>query len=131
MYSPQFVYPRAPGACTDQRFSYSYDASNLPVFTGTLSAGQQTGRVPLSLDKDADFYLRAINLQGSVSVRIEDPDGNPLSDSDNASQDANFMLPEEYGNSAGAGVVALDSGADGVYGPAGGNFVLLLANLGG
>jgi hypothetical protein len=101
------------------------------VLTGTLLAGQQTGRIPLSLDKDADFYLRAINIQGAASVRIEDPDNNPLSDSDNATQAANFMLPVEYGDSSGAGVVALDSGADGVYGPAGGNFVLLLANLGG
>jgi len=130
MYVPQFAYPRAPGDCNDQRFTYSFDASNLPVFTGSLSPGQQTGRIPLSLDKDADFYLRAINIQGAAAVRLEDPEDNPLSDSDNRLQAANFMLPAEYGDSAGAGVVALDSGSDGVYGPAGGKFVLLLANLG-
>ena len=130
MYAPQFAYPAAPGKCDDQRFSYSYDATNLPAFTGTLAAGQQTGRIPLSLDKDADFYLRAINIQGAASVRLEDPDNNPLSDSDNRLQAANFMLPAEYGDSSGAGVVALDAGAGGVYGPAGGNFMLLVANLG-
>ncbi len=129
MYAPQFAYPRAPGKCNDQRFTYSFDASNLPVFLGSLSPGQQTGRIPLSLDKDADFYLRAVNVQGLASVRIEDPEDNPLSDSDNQLQDANFMLPAEYADSGGAGVVALDSGSDGVYGPAGGNFMLLLANL--
>ena len=130
MYAPQFAYPPSPGKCNDQRFTYSFDSSNLPVFLGSLSPGQQTGRIPLSLDKDADFYLRAINIQGRASVRIEEPETNPLSDSDNQLQAQNFALPDEYGNSDGAGVVALDSGAGGVYGPAGGNFVLLLANLG-
>ena len=130
MFVPQYAYPRAPGKCDDQRFTYSYDSNNLPSFTGVLLAGQQTGRIPLSLDKDADFYLRAINIQGRVAVRIEDPEDNPLSDSDNPTQAQNFMLPAEYGDSSGAGVVALETGADGVYGPAGGNFMLLLANLG-
>lgn len=128
MYRPQFAFPLAPGSCEDQPCLYSFDASNLPVFRGTLAAGAQTGRVPLRLDKDADFYMRAISQTGAVSIRIEDTDGNPLSDSENAVNSSNFELPKEYSHTAGAGLVALESGAGGVYGPAGGNYVVYLYN---
>lgn len=128
MYRPQFAFDNPPAPCSDQRAVYSFDATNLPVFQGTLAAGSQTGRIPLRLDKDADFYLRAISSQGAVSIRIEDTDGNPLSDSENASQTQNFMLPKEYSGTAGAGLVALESGAGGVFSPAGGNFLVYLYN---
>jgi hypothetical protein len=128
MYRPQFAYPLVAPPCQDQRCLYSFDSSNLPVFTGTLAAGAQTGRVPLRLDKDADFYLRGISQRGTVSIRIEDTDGNPLSDSENATESTNFELPNEYSNVAGAGLVTLESGADGVFGPGGGNYVVYLYN---
>ncbi len=128
MHRPQFAYPLAPGSCEDQPCLYSFDSSNLPVFLGTLAAGKQTGRVPLRLDKDADFYLRAISQIGAVSIRIEDTDGNPLSDSENGVNRTNFELPAEYSSTRGAGYVALESGAGGVYGPAGGNYVVYLFN---
>ena len=107
---------------------YSFDATNLPVFGGTLAAGAQTGRIPLRLDKDADFYLRAIKSQGLVSFRLEDTDGNPLSDCDNANNPTNYELPNEYSRTVGAGLVALESGAGGIFGPAGGNYVVYLYN---
>jgi hypothetical protein len=107
---------------------YSFDATNLTVFTGTLTAGSRTGRVPLRLDKDADFYLRGISQRGAVSIRIEDTDGNPLSDLDNPILSTDYELPNEYSNAAGAGLVALESGADGVFGPGGGNYVVYLYN---
>lgn len=128
MYRAQFAYPRPVSPCEDQRCQYSFDATNLPVFTGTLASGGQTGRIPLKLDKDADFYLRAISQKGTVSIRIEDTDGNPLSDVDNANNPTNFELPNEYSNTVGAGLVALESGASGVFGPAGGNYVVYLYN---
>lgn len=128
MYRPQFAYPLPPAPCEDQTCMYSFDATNLPVFTGTLAAGAQTGRVPLKLDKDADFYLRAIRSQGLVSFRLEDTGANPLSDSENANNPTNFELPNQYSRTMGAGLVALESGADGIFGPAGGNFVVLLYN---
>ncbi|HXU79233.1 MAG TPA: hypothetical protein VN794_21825 [Methylomirabilota bacterium] len=133
MYRPQFIFAPAPAPCEDQRCTYSFDAVNLPVFTGTLAAGQQTGRVPLRLDKDADFYLRGISQFGAVSVRLEDCEGNAISDSENALQAGNFMLPAEYGLTGGAGLVPLEGGSarggeDGLFAPAGGNFVVYLFN---
>ena len=130
MYRPQFAYDLPPVPCEDQACMYSFDETNLPVFTGNLLAGAQTGRVPLKLDKDADFYLRAIDSQGAFSFRLEDTDGNALSDSENALNAANFELPKEYSNTAGAGFVALESGAGGIFGPAGGNYVVYLYNAG-
>lgn len=128
MYRPQFPFSAPPAPCEDQTCLYAFDATNLPVFTGTLAAGQQTGRIPLRLDKDADFYLRAISTQGGVSIRLEDTDGNGLSDSENALQSSNFVLPSEYSETNGAGYVALESGAGGVFGPGGGNYVVYLFN---
>lgn len=130
MYRPQFVYPLPPAPCEDQACMYSFDQTNLPVFSGTLAAGAQTGRLPLKLDKDADFYLRAIHSKGAISFRLEDTDGNALSDSENAANGTNFELPNEYSNTAGAGGVALESGAGGIFGPAGGNYVVYLYNAG-
>lgn len=130
MYRPQFPYALPPAPCEDQTCLYSFDKTNLPVFNGTLAAGARTGRVPLRLDKDADFYLRAIDTQGAVSVRLEDTDGNPLSDSENAVQSSNYEFPKNYSETAGAGFVALESGAGGVFGPAGGNYVVYLFNGG-
>ena len=130
MYRPQFIYPLPPAPCEDQKCMYSFDVTNLPVLNHTLAAGARTGRIPLRLDKDADFYLRGINLQGPVSIRLEDTDGNPLSDSENAIDSTNYELPLEYGDSNGFGIVALESGAGGVFGPAGGNYVVYLFNAG-
>jgi hypothetical protein len=128
MYRPQFAYPLPPAPCEDQACMYSFDATNLPVFSGSLAAGAQTGRIPLKLDKDADFYLRAIDSQGLISFRLEDTDGNALSDCDNAVNSTNYELPNEYSRTVGAGFVALESGAGGIFGPAGGNFVVYLYN---
>lgn len=128
MYRPQFAYPLPDAPCVDQACPYSFDQTNLPVFGGTLAAGAQTGRVPLRLDKDADFYLRAIRSQGLISFRIEDANGNQLSDSNNSTNSTNYELPNEYSRTAGAGLVTLDSGADGVFAPAGGNFLVYLYN---
>jgi hypothetical protein len=128
MYRPQFLFPLPPNPCTDQSCMYSFDSSNLPVFLGTLLPGAQTGRIPLKLDKDADFYLRAIDTMGAIAIRLEDTDGNPLSDCDNVVNSTNFELQPEYSQTAGAGFAALESGAGGIFGPGGGNYVVYLFN---
>ena len=128
MFRPQFAYPLPPAPCDDQKVMYSFDHTNLPVFNKVLAANTRTGRIPLRLDKDADFYLRAISLQGLVSIRLEDTDGNGLSDSENVLESTNYEIPVEYGDSNGFGTVALESGAGGVFGPAGGNYVVYLFN---
>jgi len=128
MYRPQFAYPLSPEPCEDQRCTYSFDSTNTPGLSGTLAAAAQTGRIPLSLDLDADFYLRGISTQGPVSFRLTDPETNPLSDGENAAQSTNFELPTEYSNTNGAGIVALESGAGGVFAHGSANFLLYLYN---
>ena len=128
MYRPQFAYPDPPPPCQDQRCMYSFSFVNTPGLNRTLDVGQQTGKIPLRLDKDADFYLRGITQQGDGSIRLEDCDGNALSDSENLIESTNFELPDQYSNTAGAGIVTLDSGVDGVFMPAGGNFVVYIYN---
>jgi hypothetical protein len=128
MYRPQFVYPLAPSPCMDQTCMYSFDSTNCPVFAGTLTAGNRTPRIPLKLDKDADFYLRAIDTQGTVSLRIEDADGNPLFDSENATASTNYAHPHKYSFTNGAGFVALEGGPEGIPARAGGNYLVYLYN---
>lgn len=128
MYRPQFIFPLPPSPCFDQTCMYSFDSTNCPVFLGTLAAGGRTPRIPLRLDKDADFYVRSIDTQGLVSLLIEDADGNSLSDSENAQASSNTMFPHKYSSTAGAGFVALEGGPEGVPGKAGGNLLLYLYN---
>ena len=128
MYRPQFVYPAPPAPCEDQPCQYSYDSTNCPVFAGTLQPGQQTSRIPLPLDEDAAFYLRGISTNGLASIRIEDCNGNALSDSENAQNSSNFAHPYKYADTLGAGFVALESGNDDIFCPAGGNLLVYLYN---
>lgn len=128
MYRPQFPYPDVLPPCDAQRCMYSFDKTNTPVMAGSLAAGATTGRIPLGLDVDADFWLRAITTWGGVSVRLEDSDSNPLSDSENAVQSTNFENPGQYSNSEGAGTVVMEAGDMGILGVAGGNFCVFLFN---
>jgi len=123
-YRPQFPFKRSP--CLEQRCMYSFDATNLPVFTGTLLNGQITSRIPLHLDKDSEFVLRAVVTQGPISIRLETPGGDPLGDSDNAQVSTNYNLPTEYCSSV-AGVVPLEGG-EGVESPDGANYLLYMYN---
>jgi len=128
MYRPQFPYALPSAPCVDQTCQYSFDVTNLPALGGTLAAGSRTGRIPLKMDKDAGFYLRALFTQGSIALRLEDPNRNALSDSENAVESSNYEIPSEYSQTRGAGSVVLESGAGGLYAPAGGTFVVYLYN---
>lgn len=135
MFRAQFAFPLPPAPCFDQACLYSFDSTNCPVFQGLLTAGSVTPRVPLKLDKDADFYLRAISQQGTVSIRLEDADGNPLSDSENLSlapgnASTNYEFPPQYSQTKGAGYVALEGGKEGIPARAGGNYLVYLYNAG-
>jgi hypothetical protein len=143
-YRPQWAYPLPPPPCEAQPCQFSYDATNTPAFTNTsFASGAQTGRIPLKLDLDADFYLRAIRTQGAVWIRLLDPESNLLDDADNAKDIGNFEAPNQFSNPAGfdgtgwPGIVVLESGqwklsesggTGGVYAPAGSNFLLYLYN---
>jgi hypothetical protein len=128
MYRPQFAYPDPPSPCEDQPCQYSFDSTNCPTFLGALPPGGQTNRIPLPLDQDAAFYLRGISTTGAASIRIEDCNGNAVSDSENAQNSSNFADPYKYSDTLGAGFVALESGNDDVFCPAGGNLLVYLYN---
>lgn len=134
MYRPQFAYP-TPKDTEDHRCHYSFDGSNTASLVGNLGAGLSTPRIPLLLDSDADFFLRAIQLQPGLGlhIRLEDCFGNPLSDSGNipmaaGTQRDNYADPALYGEPDGAGIVALESDEQGVYCPRAGGLSLYVTN---
>ena len=133
MYRPQFPY-KSPAECEDQRCVYSFDKTNTPFLTGTLAAGANISRIPLLLDKDADFYLRGfgtVNYDSlGIEFRLEDPKGHPLSDIENANEQINYEFAGLYSCTDGAGIVALDSDDWGVYCQQGSRLYLFIFNDG-
>ena len=82
MYRPQNAFPAAPEGFVWQPCIYEFSQVNVPALGSLLlAAGQETGRIPLELDKDACFTLLAVKIQrGGVNVLLEDPFGNDLMD---------------------------------------------------
>jgi len=82
MYRPQFAMPSAPEGFVWQPCVYQFDKYNLPALGHlTLLPGQESGHIPLRLDKDAPFVLLAIKIQnGGVNVLLFDPWSNQLMD---------------------------------------------------
>ena len=111
MYRPQFAF-QSPANCEEQRCVYSFDSTNTPWLTTRLAAGAVISRIPLLLDKDADFFLRGFNtmpLPNAVGLfgdgleyRLEDPKGHPLSDMGNTLEESNYEYPELYSEMDGA-----------------------------
>jgi len=134
-YRPQFAY-KSPADCEEQRCVYSFDATNTPWLATTLAGGATIQRIPLLLDKDADFYLRGIqtpdvgisgNLPG-LEFRLEDANGHPLSDTENAAAEINYQYAGLYSTMDGAGIVVQDSDDWGVFCQAGSKLYLYLYN---
>lgn len=130
MYRPQYVYNVAEAPCVEQTCLYSFDGTNTPALVGTLGAGLSLSRIPLLVDTDAPFFLRALRIPdaGGLQVRLEDAKDNPLSDSGNANAVTNYEFPALYSETDGAGLVPLDSDEWGVYLPAGGAHLLYVYN---
>ena len=135
MYRPQFAF-KSPVNCEEQRCPYSFDRTNTPWFTTTLAAGNNIPRIPLVLDKDADFYLRGIatpnfgiaaNLPG-LEFRLEDQNGHPLSDSENLVEEINYQYAGLYSATDGAGIVVQDCDDWGVFCAQGSRLFLYLYN---
>lgn len=114
MYRPQNVF-REPADCEVQRCVYSFDSTNTPWLATTLAAGADISRIPLRLDKDADFFLRAFQTTdngGGLTFRLEDMKGHPLSDKGNVDPLTNYEYPALYSAMDGAGITALDNADD-------------------
>ena len=129
MYRPQFIYPVSKEPCYDQRCTYSFDGSNTPALVGNLGAGLSLSKIPLLVDTDAPFFLRGFTIPATaLQVRLEDCKENPLSDQGNLTAITNYQYPALYSDTAGAGLVTLDSDDWGMYFPAGGSPLLYVYN---
>ena len=92
MYRPQFALPPAPEGFLWQPCVYQFDNTNTPAFGNmVLAKGQESGRIPLELDRDAPFTLLACKAANSgFNIRLTDPWGNELMD--------DFVSPALYAN---------------------------------
>lgn len=94
MYRPQFPMPAAPQGFTWQPCIYQFSQNNVPALGSLLlSAGQETGHIPLRLDHDACFVLLAVKIEnGGVNVLLFDPWSNQLMDT--------YVKPAEYASAS-------------------------------
>jgi len=90
MFRPQFPRPAAPPGFIWQPCLYQFDETNTPAFAEiSLASGDESGYIPLHLDRDAPFVLLGIKIQQStVNVQLWDPHGNELMDT--------YVTPDEY-----------------------------------
>jgi hypothetical protein len=99
MYRPQFPFP-VPDQFQDKDFVHYFDQTNTPRLNDALSlaAGATIIGIPLQLQGDAPFNLRAIEINGpnNYAVRLRDPYGNYLSDD-------YIPIPLDYGPEETAG----------------------------
>lgn len=135
-YRPQFAY-RAPAGDFDiVRCVYAFDRSNVDVFSaGTVASGFNSAlKIPLVLDNDAAFLLRAIEVAPTLlGIGIQDPHNNSLVDPGQGAGVDNLGLPQSlygfvwcFGN--GPGPVTLDGDEWGVYCAAGSALGLYVNN---
>jgi hypothetical protein len=132
MYRPQFVYLPSPKNTKDVRVSYSFDQSNTPSFGGTIAAGNAySSPILLPTDQDADFFLRAIQIQSTqLLIGVLDPYNNQLVNPLSPGYPAT-LLPDLWSSMDGAGVVAMESDNWGIYCPFGSSFTVYVQNATG
>jgi hypothetical protein len=82
MYRPQFAMPQAPEGFAWQPCIYQFDQNNVPAMGSlALATGQESGHIPLPLDKDAPFTLLGVKIQnGGFNLLLFDPWSNQLMD---------------------------------------------------
>lgn len=131
MYRPQFVYLDAPPNSKDVRTSYSFDQSNTPAFAGTIAAGAAfSSPIPLTLDQDADFFLRAIQIQATaLQIGLADLNNHPLIDP-SQSGFPGLLIPDFWSSTDGAGIVAMETDNWGMFCPAGSSLLAYVFNPG-
>lgn len=126
MYRPQFAYVQPPSTCRDQNCFYSFDGSNTPTFLSIPANDPGTNKIPLYLDQDADFLIRAIRITPTVlRVVLEDAFLHTLLDQNATDQCLN---PRFWAQTEGAGLVALESDDWGIWCPAGASLIAYVQN---
>ena len=102
IYRPQFAYATPPG-CRDEDYTYFFDSSNTPAFNQN-SSFLSLSNIPLVLDKDAAFLLRAWKVGAlrtvngipsgyvvpNVNLQLQDPYLNNLQDSQSPAIETGF-----------------------------------------
>jgi hypothetical protein len=76
-YRPQFAYPAPPPGQRDEEFEYYFDSLDDPALAIVPS-----NLVPLRLQQDAEFRIRAIQISGNVGnliIRFWTSDGMQIS----------------------------------------------------
>jgi hypothetical protein len=76
-YRPQFAYPSPPPGQRDEEFEYYFDSIDTPALAIVPS-----NLVPLTLQADAEFRIRGIQISGNVGnlvIRFWTPDGLQIS----------------------------------------------------
>jgi hypothetical protein len=68
IYRPQFAFV-TPRGFRDEQFHYSFDSTNVAALGSPIAAGQLVENIPLQMQNDAEFILRAVKVQGSGSER--------------------------------------------------------------
>ena len=125
-YRPQFAYPLSPAKCQDQPCVYSFDSTNTPSFSSVAANDPGTNKIPLQLDQDADFIIRAIRIPPtSLRVVLEDCYLHAIVDQNPQNQCLN---PQFWAETDGAGFVALENDNWGIYCPAGGILIAYVQN---
>src|SRR5262249_18710436 len=77
----QFPYP-TPTGWTDDEFGYWYDQFNTPGLQISLGPGEERRGVMLFFESDAEFHLKAIEINdpsGVLGVILYDPAGQAMS----------------------------------------------------
>ena len=105
---------------------YSFDATNVPsIAAGIPKTWISSNRIPLQLDQDAPFLLRAIEVSPTLlSIGIVDPWNNPICDPGQGPGFDNNGLPPilvsyVWAQTDGAGLAILESTPWGLWLPAG------------
>ena len=129
MYRPQFVYLGSPSDTKDVSVLYSFDGTNTPAFAGTIGAGAAFSTpIPLTTDQDADFFLRAIQIQATLlQVGLADLNNHPLIDP-SQSGFPGLLIPDLWASTDGAGVVAMENDNWGLYCPLGSSLLAYVYN---
>ena len=126
MYRPQFAYSPSPAKCKDQSCMYSFDGTNTPYFLSVAANDPGTNQVPLMLDQDADFIIRAIRISPtSLGIVLEDCFLHVIVDQNPQNQCLN---PQFWSETDGAGLVALENDNWGIWCPAGGILIAYVQN---
>jgi hypothetical protein len=105
MFRPQFPDVAPPPGFVWQPCVYSFDYTNTPAFILALASSQESGWIPMHLDSDAPFILKAIKIVHSgLNVILRDPHYNELSD--------DFENPNEYSTAVSPWTVLEGPGID-------------------